>query len=76
MASASMVAAALGPNYLHDNFPTNLSSTECKEDIKVEKENKSGTSNDTSSPDAGHTRRRPALQCHKCKHCASPDCAK
>ena len=21
-------------------------------------------------------RRRPALQCHQCKHCAAPDCAK
>ena len=29
-----------------------------------------GTSNGSGS------RRRPALQCHKCKHCAAPDCAK
>ena len=30
----------------------------------------------TTSSGGGGGRRRPALQCHKCTHCAAPDCAK
>lgn len=30
----------------------------------------------SSSSDGSNGRRRPAIQCHKCTHCAAPDCAK
>ena len=36
-----------------------------------------GSLGDVSGQTSGTgSRRRPALQCHKCKHCAAPDCAK
>ena len=37
--------------------------------------NNNNASNSSSS-EGSNGRRRPAIQCHKCTHCASPDCAK
>ena len=36
----------------------------------------SGMSDINGTSNGSGSRRRPALQCHKCKHCAAPDCAK
>jgi hypothetical protein len=82
--SASMVAAALGPNYLHQNFPSATApivpSQAETDELKIEKDSKPNANSESptlvQNSDSVHTRRRPALQCHKCKHCASPDCAK
>lgn len=70
MESASMVAVALNPGYMQ-KFSPSISETA---EEKVEKEKVKSDNSPTLDAPVG--RRRPALQCHKCKHCASPDCAK
>ena len=42
-----------------------------------EQQNQCNNNNaNSSSSDGSNGRRRPAIQCHKCTHCAAPDCAK
>ena len=56
---------------------TNLAK-QVETEQKQAAEQQCNNNNASSSSSEGSTgrSRRPALQCHKCAHCAAPDCAK
>ena len=61
------------------HITTTLASQVEKEVQQQQQEQQNQCNNNnanSSSSDGSNGRRRPAIQCHKCTHCAAPDCAK